>query len=132
MVLTNPCKIATEHLDKHGYPYVQHQGQWVALSRVVLEEKLGRSIRPAHDCCHHCDVPSCVEAEHLYEGTRSRNMQDAAKRGRLHGWSNKFNDTHCAHGHEYTKANSYLEQGYRRCKECRRIRYKKWKSKQNG
>ncbi len=29
--------------------------------------------------------------------------------------------THCKHGHEFTQANTYLYQGRRHCRECRRI-----------
>jgi len=34
--------------------------------------------------CHHCDNPSCVNPEHLFIGTRSENMKDAYKEGRVH------------------------------------------------
>ncbi|SRR6266446_6877584 len=32
--------------------------------------------------CHHCDVPLCVNPDHLYAGTRSQNRQDMIKRDR--------------------------------------------------
>ena len=32
---------------------------------------------------HHCDVPSCVNPDHLFVGTQSDNMQDCAKKKRV-------------------------------------------------
>ncbi|MBN8609662.1 MAG: HNH endonuclease [Deltaproteobacteria bacterium] len=44
------------------------------------------SIPEGHEIRHVCDVPSCVEVEHLSTGTRLENLGDAVERRRIqHG-----------------------------------------------
>ena len=85
MILTKPCKLVWKSLN-NGYPLVTRNGKTVRLTRVVLEQKLGRPIKPKHDCCHHCDTKNCVEPEHLWEGTRRQNIRDCWDKGRRKSW----------------------------------------------
>jgi len=37
----------------------------------------------AKDTCHSCDNPPCCNPNHLFDGTRQENMDDAARKGRM-------------------------------------------------
>lgn len=55
-----------ELMGAHRFSYILHYG-------FIPEESL---------VCHHCDNPSCVKPEHLFEGTNSDNQVDCLKKGR--------------------------------------------------
>jgi hypothetical protein len=68
----------------HLYPRSGHQikldGKQVYVSRIALERKLGRPIRPGFCALHNCDYALCVNPDHLYEGTKKDNAQDREER----------------------------------------------------
>ena len=51
-------------------------------SRLSLERKLCRPIKKGYGALHICDVPRCVNSDHLWEGTNKENMDDRNKKGR--------------------------------------------------
>ena len=73
---------------------------------------------------HHCDNKLCVRPDHLYLGDQQQNMTDALVRGR----NAHASRTHCAHGHEYTEANTRIYRNARHCRACENIRSKKRRS----
>lgn len=64
---------------------------------------------------HICRNTKCVNPNHLRAVTQSVNILNAAK-------------SRCPHGHEFTEENTARYRGYRSCKECNRIRGRKYTS----
>lgn len=66
-----------------AYVTVPLRGRHHRAHRVALAIKLGRDIRDRYLACHACDVPACVNPEHLFEGDGCDNLRDASVKGRL-------------------------------------------------
>lgn len=64
------------------------------------------------DLDHLCRVRPCCNPDHLEPVTRQENL----RRSPLCPASR----THCPHGHEYDDANTYIYEGRRFCRACRR------------
>ncbi|MDQ2096936.1 MAG: helix-turn-helix domain-containing protein [Tychonema bourrellyi B0820] len=81
------CIISTLSKNSRGYANkrLKIDGEWKTLTihRLVLENSLGRPIRPEYFCCHSCDVRNCINPNHLWEGCRLENSQDRFRKGRI-------------------------------------------------
>lgn len=81
------CILWTGSITKGGYGYFSQTKQGKKIKtyahRAVYARRFGPI--PARTCvCHRCDVPSCVNPDHLFLGTHSDNMADMVKKGRSH------------------------------------------------
>jgi hypothetical protein len=79
------CWVWTGSRNWAGYGYlgaVRGHGRQLAAHRVSWELANG-SIPEGLHVLHHCDNPPCVRPEHLFVGTRSDNLSDAGRKGRL-------------------------------------------------
>ncbi len=85
------CLLWKGSCDKDGYPkhtaYGRDNGKprgqhTVRVNIRVLELKLGRSLCDGMQSNHTCDHSSCINPDHLYEGTQKQNRADCVRRGR--------------------------------------------------
>lgn len=70
---------------------------------------------------HLCRVRSCVNPWHMEPVPQATNIRrgqsPAAQQGRL---------THCREGHPFAGDNLIMDNGHRRCRECRNRQYREW------
>lgn len=93
-----------------------HQIAWL-LAHAVIPDGL--------QVLHRCDVPACINPDHLFLGTQADNMADMRSKGRGFigdpGAGNRAK-THCAQGHPYDEKNTRLTKTGRVCRACHRER----------
>jgi len=80
---TDGCWLWTGSINEKGYGCVRRRKikpEMIKAHRYSYYLKNGHF--PVNFCCHHCDVPACVNPEHLFDGTASDNMQDMISKGR--------------------------------------------------
>lgn len=59
-----------------GYAATSIGGQKTYVHRFMYEYSKGSKIKEGNHICHTCDNPSCVNPDHLWEGTAGQNMMD--------------------------------------------------------
>ena len=68
-------------INKSGYGVIATRGLHRLAHRASVELHRG-PIEPGKLVCHKCDVPGCVNPDHLYVGTHWHNSRDRMIRGR--------------------------------------------------
>ncbi len=79
----NGCIIYQGFTRIDGYGYKRMNGSRpMAVHRLALEAKLGRQLTSGMYACHSCDNPTCINPDHLWEGSQADNMADAVQKSR--------------------------------------------------
>lgn len=113
---TSDCWAWLAGKDKDGYGKIKINGKTLQAHRVSWVIHNG-CIPEGLSVLHVCDNPSCVNPKHLFTGTTLDNMRDRDAKGR--NFQNK--KSRCPHGHEYTKDNTTVWRGQRKCRTCKKL-----------
>lgn len=82
---TDGCWLWRGATNNRGYGVVRWNGSARLAHRVAW--LVANGAEPDGLVCHRCDTPLCVRPDHLFVGTQTDNMRDAAAKGRAGGWS---------------------------------------------
>jgi hypothetical protein len=82
----NGCHIWRGRRNARGYGVLQLSGiQWLA-HRLAWVAANRQAIPAGKIICHHCDVPACINPDHLFLGTKADNTADMHAKGRARPW----------------------------------------------
>ena len=68
---------------RRGYGLIWADGRKRPAHQVAWELANGEPFPTGMHACHTCDNPSCVNPAHIFPGTRSDNLRDAVRKGRM-------------------------------------------------
>jgi hypothetical protein len=107
------------------YPIWRWDNRPRRVSHLALELR-GVTVPQGFCACHRCDVPLCVNPDHLFVGTQADNVHDAKRKGRFVG---RLKRETCKYGHPLSGDNLHVssKDGERVCRACARRRYLKWR-----
>jgi hypothetical protein len=121
------CWLWTGSVNSQGYGKLLGEARALRMATHVSLELVGTFVPPDRYVCHHCDVPACVNPDHLFIGTQKENIADCISKGRKTdpppsepGRGRKLT---CRAGHPLEGYNVLLKNnGVRRgCRECGRV-----------
>lgn len=105
-------------LQKNGYSTFYHNGKTVRGHRWSYEH-FTAPIPQGKEIDHLCRNRKCVNPSHLEPVTRKENRRRAMP-------------FHCVNGHAFTPENTYMHDGKRHCRECRRIRVRAYQRRKSN
>ena len=112
------CWLWTGGKTYDGYGMMKVDGRQTYVHRFSYQLHKGE-IPEGMFVCHSCDVPNCVNPDHLWLGSPADNTADMFKKGR----NRKIEEqTHCIRGHSYEEVGSYGYNGRKNCRACKKIR----------
>lgn len=105
-----------KQLGTHRLAWMLHNQQLIPSGMVIM---------------HRCDNTRCYNPEHLVIGTPKDNVDDMLNKKRE---GIRMRVTHCVHGHEYTKQNTYViyyKNGtmQRKCRQCKKEESRRYRLK---
>ncbi len=83
LIISDTCVLWEGTKDKDGYGIQPFDGKQGRAHRNAYRLGVG-NIPEGMLVCHTCDVPSCINTDHLFLGTPKDNMQDKVNKGRQH------------------------------------------------
>lgn len=76
------CHIFTGATGDYGHGIIWDDDQRLNKAHRIVYRELVGPIPEGHFVCHKCDVPSCVNPDHLFVGTAMDNHKDMMSKGR--------------------------------------------------
>lgn len=113
---------------QRGYGGLTVRGKFTTAHRISWALFNGRYPKKQMDICHTCDNRKCINPKHLFIGTRSDNMMDCSRKGRLK--NQNAIKTHCKRGHRFVEGSFYrYADGRKECRACKKINNKRHRAK---
>ena len=75
------CWLWLRSITRMGYGRICHEGKLWSAHRLMYA-LTHEDFNPKLSVCHHCDVTSCINPDHLWQGTQADNIADMAVKGR--------------------------------------------------
>jgi hypothetical protein len=110
------CWIWTGKPDSKGYGHFGISAWPYQAHRIAYQLAIG-PIPEGRQVHHNCDIRNCVNPHHLEALTVVEHIDKTS--------GHPKNLTHCKRGHEFTKENTALYKGIRRCKACTSYRQRR-------